>query len=96
MGIVAIHAADLAFEQRHVRTFVEFCALHLVAGEAGLTDRFARRQPVRRIVRHRIVAIAAGEIVVLVNRTVPENPLPALMAGQALRVSLRYWRLALA
>lgn len=93
--IVAIDATHFAFGQRHVRTLVEFGALHLVAGEAGFVDRLSRGQAMRCEVRHRIVAIAAGELVVLVNRAVPEDALPSLMARQALRILARYRRLAL-
>src|SRR5271170_4970322 len=45
--VVAIDAADLALEQRHVGALVELRTLHLVAGKAGLTDGFTRRQAVR-------------------------------------------------
>ena len=65
--VVAIDATDLAFEQRHVGALVELRTLHLVAGKAGLADGFTRRQAVRGKIRHRIVAVAAAQIVILVN-----------------------------
>jgi len=94
--VVAIDATHLAFQQRHVRALVELSALCLVAGKTSLADGFPRRQSVGRKIRHRIVAVAAGQIVILVDRAVPENALAALMTRDALRVLLRNRRLALA
>ena len=80
MGIVAVDAGYLSLRQRHVRAHVKLRALDLVAGKAGLVDGLARRQTMRGEIRHRVVAIAAGEFVVFVNRAVPENPGSALVA----------------
>jgi len=63
MRIVAIRAADFAFQQGHMRTAPELGALRCVALDAGLVDRRTRLQSPRREIRHRIVAIAAAEIV---------------------------------
>ena len=84
--VVTVHAGDLPFRQRHVRSHVELRALHLVTGKAGLVDGLARCQTVRGEIGHRIVTVAAGELVVFVNRPVPENPRTALVARKALGV----------
>ncbi len=60
-----------------------------MAGKARLIDGFAGRQSVPRKIRHRIVAIAAREVVRLMSRAMPENPLTPLMAGETLSVLLR-------
>ena len=78
-----------------MRTLVEFSALHFVTLKAGLVDGLAGRQSVCREVRHRVVAVAAGKVVGLVSRAMPENPLPTLMAGETLCVLLCNRRLAL-
>ena len=67
MRIVAVDTAEFALQQRHVRALVEFGALYLVTGKTGLIDGLAGREPMRPEIRHRIVAIAAGEIVGFVN-----------------------------
>ena len=67
MRIVAIHTGNLSLQQRHVRALVEFGALYLVAGKAGLIDGLARRKSMSSEIRHRVVAIAACKIVGLVN-----------------------------
>ena len=84
--IVAIDAGDFALKQRHVRTLVEFGPLHLVASKTGLIDGLASREPMGGKIRHGIVAIAAGEIVVLVNRAVPKDSRAALVTGETLGV----------
>lgn len=96
MGIVAINAGDLSFQQRHMRPLLKLGSLHLVTLKTGFVDRLSRRQAMRGEVRHRVVTIAAAHIVAVVNGVVPEDALTALMAGQALRVLLRNRRPALA
>src|ERR1700739_3685334 len=96
MRIVAVDAGDLPFQQRHGRALLELGALHLVALETGFIDRLPRGQAARGEVGHRVVAIAAAQIVGFVNRVMPEYPLSALMAGQALGILLRNGRAAFA
>src|SRR5215470_19604973 len=77
--VVAVDACDLSLEQRHVRAPRELRALRLMALDAGFIDRAARGQTFDGETRHRIVTIAAAEIVTLVNRAWPEDALPAAM-----------------
>ena len=86
--IMAVGAAYLAFRQRHVGAFVELRSLLFVALGAGLIDRLSGRKSVGRKVGHRVVAVAAAEVVGLVDRAVPEDSLPALMARQTLCITL--------
>jgi len=69
-----------------VRALAELRALLLVAGEAGLADGAPREQPRDREFRHGIVAVAAAEAARLVDRSLPEDALAALVALHALRV----------
>ena len=48
-----------------------------------------------REIRHRIVAVATAQIVILVNRAVPKNALAALMTSETLRILKWHWRHAL-
>ena len=90
MRIVAIHTAQLALQERHMRALVEFGALNFMAGKAGLVDGLARRQTMSGEIRHRIVAVAAGQLVGLVNGAMPEDALTALVTGEALSILQRY------
>ena len=86
--VVAVDACNFSLEQRHVRASRELCALRLMALDAGFIDRPTRGQSFDGETCHRIVAIAAAEIVTLVNRAWPEDTLPAAMTVQALRILL--------
>src|SRR5690606_32692448 len=54
-----------------------------VALRAGLVDRLPREQALGREVRHRVVAVAARQVVALVDRTAPVIARTAGMAGEA-------------
>ena len=67
MRIVAVVAAHLPFGERHVRAAVELQADIFVARGAGLVDRCLGHRSLDRELGHRIVTIAAGKPVALVN-----------------------------
>lgn len=92
---MAVRAAKLALQQRHVRPALEFCMLGLVALEAGLIDAFPCRQPARTVVRHRVMTVGATNLIAIMDTGMPEDALTALMAGQTLTVLLGQRRLAL-
>lgn len=94
MGIMAIGATQLAFQQGHMGPALEFCVLGLVALKAGLVDAFPSGQSARAEIRHRIVAIGAAHLVAIMDGAVPENPLPPRVAGQALTILIRQRGLA--
>src|SRR5271163_3102319 len=81
--VVAIVAAHLSFRQRHVRAAVELQADVLVALRAGVADRHLRHAALDREFRHRIVAVAAGEAVTLMDGTEPVITGTARMAAEA-------------
>lgn len=80
VGIVAVLTGYLALQQRHVRALAKLHALLLMAGEAGLADAALREEPRDREFRHWIMAIAAGEAARLMDRSLPEHALAALVA----------------
>ena len=65
--IVAVIAAHLALGERHVRAAVELQPDVLVTLCAGVVDRCLRHQSLYREFRHRVVAIAARQIVALMH-----------------------------
>lgn len=81
--VVTVGAGDFAFGQGHVRAFSELGALLLMATVAGLIDAILAQQAFFRELRHRIVAIAAAQVVHLVGRTRPGDALLASMALKA-------------
>ena len=81
--IVAIDAGNFSFRQRHMRALVEFGALLLMAGLAGFVNARFFQQSVGRKPRHRIVAIAARELIVFVRGTGPMQSLRTNVAVHA-------------
>ncbi len=86
--VVAVIAAHLAVGQRHVGSAVELETDVAVALRTGIVDRAARQEPLHREFGHRIVAIAARQIVALMNRTGPVIPGPARVTRET-RLGLR-------
>jgi len=84
--IVAIVAAHLAFRKRHVRAAIELQANIFMALGAGIVDRCLGHQPFHRELRHHVMAVAAGQIVALMNRA---RPMIARTACVARQTSLR-------
>lgn len=78
--VVAVGTGDFAFGQGHVRAFPEFGALLLMATVAGLADAVFAQQAFFREPGHRIVAVAATQVVHLMDRTGPGDTLLAPMA----------------
>lgn len=68
---VTIAAGDLAFGQRHVGALSKLRALLGVTAETGLRDILLREQPPRRLLGHRVVAIAASDRLPLMRRSAP-------------------------
>src|SRR5262245_38498643 len=83
MRVMAVDTADPSLEQRHMRAARKLRALSLVALEARFVDGGARLQTPEREIRHRIVAIGAGEVAALVGRARPEDPLSTAMTIEA-------------
>ena len=92
MRVMTIFAGHLAFRHRHVRFLLEFGTLLRVTGLASLGDAGFLQQATGGESAHRIVAIAAGQLVFLVNGAFPKYALAAFMTGQALAVHLVDWR----
>lgn len=88
--IVTVDARHLAFRQRHVRSFVEFGALLLVTGCAGVVDVTLGEQARNRIFFHRIVAICATQLAVGVNRAGPMQLAAAFVTPHALPILSLY------
>ena len=63
MWIVTVSARHLAFGHGHVRALREFGALLLVTGVARFVDRRLLQQTRWGNLGHRVVAVAAGELV---------------------------------
>ena len=89
MGVVAVEAGDLAFRQGHVRTAHELGTLLLVASETDFVDTDLLEQAALRELCHRIVAVAAGQILAVMGRSRPMQAFPATMTGYADVVLLR-------
>ena len=83
MRIVAVVAAHLPFGKRHVRAAIELQADIPVTLGTGIVDRRLRHQPLHREFRHGVVAVAARQIVALVDRSLPVIARPARVTGQA-------------
>jgi hypothetical protein len=81
--IVAVDAGDFAFGQGHVRTFSELGALLLMAAVAGLIDAVLAQQSFLRELRHGIMAIAAAQVIHLMDRARPGDALLAAVALKA-------------
>lgn len=92
MWVVAIHTGHLAFVQGHVRTLVEFVALLLMTGFAGVVDGALGQQTVDRVFLHWIVAIRTAQLIARVNRARPVQLTAAGMTAQTLLVLFGYWR----
>ena len=83
MRIVAIVAAHLPFGQRHVRAAIELQADIPVTLCTGIVDRRLRHQPLHGEFRHGVVAVAARQVVALVDRSLPVIARPARVTGEA-------------
>lgn len=81
--VVAVCAGDFAFGQGHMRAFSELGALLLMAAVARLVDAILAQQALLRELSHWIVAIAATQVVHLMDRTRPGDALLASMALKA-------------
>src|ERR1700682_4705782 len=93
---MAVLARHLSLRQRHVRALAEVDALLAVASEAGFRNAGSLQQACRGKARHRVVAVAAGEIDLVVHRAMPVDALAAFMARQALTILDRDRRAPLA
>ena len=91
MRVMAVDTAHLAFWQGHVGALLEVGPLLWVTGGAGLGDVFSTQCATERLLHHRVVAVAAGDLVVVVGRADPVQALPALVAAQTLRILLLDW-----
>lgn len=83
MRIMAVVAAHLPFGQRHMRAAIELLPNIPVTLCTGIVDRRLRHQPLHREFRHGVVAVAAGQIVALVDRSLPVIARAARVTGQA-------------
>ena len=83
MRIMAVVATHLPFGQRHMRAPIELQADIPVTLCAGIVDRRLRHQPLHGEFRHGVVAVAARQIVALVDRSLPVIARPARVTGQA-------------
>src|SRR3984957_21010157 len=89
---MAIITAPLYYWKRHVRAAVELQANILMALGAGIVDRCLCHQSFDRELRHRIVAIAARQVVALMNRARPMIAGAACVAGKTSLRLRRYGR----
>ncbi len=80
---VTIAAGDLAFGQRHVGALAKLCALLGVTGETGLRDTLLPEKAARRLLGHRIVAVATSEPLPLVGRSVPVDARSTRVTSEA-------------
>lgn len=88
MRVVAIDAGHLPFGQGHVRALAELHALLLMTAVASLGNAVGLLQAGGRELRHRVVAVRAGQPVGLVRGRAPEDALVAVVALQTYRVAL--------
>ncbi len=79
-----------------MRTSAELGALFLVASEASLDDRRLLQQTSLRELRHRVMAVAARQLVLLVHRAIPVDALSTFVAGKTLALLFLDWRTPLA
>src|SRR5690606_11753884 len=79
-------ARPLPLWHRRVRALAEFGALLRMALVARLRYALAHQQAGGRDALHRVVAIGAADLVVRVHRSGPVQPVPTLVAAEALAV----------
>ena len=82
MRIVAIIAAHLSFGQRHMRAAIELQPHILVTLRTGIVDRRLGHQPLHGKFCHGVMAVAAGQIIALVHRSLPVISRAPRVAGQ--------------
>lgn len=82
VGIMAILAGHLAFRHRHMRLLPKFRALLLVTALAGLGNASLLQQATGRELGHRVVAVAASELLGLVDGAGPIHAIAALVTSQ--------------
>lgn len=82
MRIVAVDAGYLSLRKRHVGTLGKLGTLLFVAGIARLVDRCFLEQSTLGNLAHRVVTVAAGELVPTMLRTRPKHCIAALVAGE--------------
>lgn len=81
MWIMAIDAAHLAFSEWHVSALLEVSALLGMAVVAGLGDGVGAQRAGQRGLGHRIMAVTAGDLILVMHRADPMQSLAALMTG---------------
>ena len=80
--IMAIDAAEFAFQQGHMGATPKLRSLLLMTAETGFVDTAPCQQALGRERCHRVMAITAADVVSLVHRTYPVDSIPALMTLQ--------------
>lgn len=81
--IMTVHAGHFPLWQRHVGAFGKFGPLLFVAGVAGFVDRCFLKEAAVGDLRHRVVTVAARQLVSAVGRIRPEHGVATLVAGKA-------------
>lgn len=86
--IMTVGAGDFTLEQRHVRAPAKFRPLGLMAPETSLMNTGLGQKPTFREIGHRVVAIGAGYVGALMDRSHPMDPASRLVTAEALCILL--------